>query len=1477
MSLETDKNRSDYIGNGAVNQYSYVFKIFNEQNIKVTVRDLNDVETELQIGVDYTVSGVGDEGGGFIVLTDNSQDWIDDNSFLVEDFVLTIRRVVPLTQETDFRNQGSFLPESHEDTFDLSRMIDQQLNEEIGRSVKLPETIPATDFDPSLPSDIQDPDRVFLTNETGDGFRMGPTASDIENAQAYAISAGHSKDTAKDWAIKTDGTVVDSETGVDSGEYSSKEYAQGVQRRGQAGGGSAKDWAQHMAGPVDDSEFSAKYYADQAAQSAIAAAVTVAASNWNDVVYVTAAQSPFTISDTDSGTLFSVDATAGNVVLELPEIASLDLSTTYSLSVLKTDATDNTVTINSTATDTIGNSTDTSDVIEVQNGGRTFIPDTDNAPDEWSKLSYGEGGATGDLILAQDRNIKLLADGDVEHFEVLGAPPQTTLTNVYSQQIGGGAPVTNPIGNQYGGAYFFNAAALTNLRRVRVKLLSASATGGSVTLSLVEADGAGKPIPSTTIATFPAVDATSVAGGNGTNVDLDSPALFDLDANKNYAFIYDHSTVLPSGSGQVVIIGTPSLSVVGGGWINSGDINDPNDWIATTSPANAEDMALTLFEETATTPATPSTFEFRILDKMYINIPGMDNTSNEIAVGNYVMSNGDNAVVTLNRDNNTPTVLPVTILPGTAMLGPDDIVIARKFNDEIYTGFNSDLRLAVGESGSLDQGGAGNIQEQTVEIDKILIGSIEGNGGSTSSTNQVVTNFQNVITKGDISEMLSAQNLTTGLFTVVKEASFTVSASLNSTVSTTGAAVLINGVRVATENGSNNTFDSSASWSGVLNVGDTIGLTVQGSGSNDYRFSINAIGKDVQDVNNLVIEQLQGPAMEAPLYTSTVDLPENLLSGVVGAGGSIVKGDDWIDSVTNGAAGFKTINFKAGIFTEPPVIVAAPTRDSNLGDIDISVASVTTTQALIVTTLAHDANANFNSQFNVYAHKQGADRITEASLTTVGSDVVINKAETIKYTDLTLQTASTATRSLYFSSINNTQGSIANVVANHDAADGSTFTAQASGVYTFNFYSNNLSSLYVGFAKNVPASLLTSGINLATLDDYRVGMGFDSSGGVFTATSSVHLEAGDVIRVMTSSTRATVAAGPLTGLSITFHGNVMSLAGVHETVDVDDKIGIVHEVFSTGQNFDPNSPAGSLTKRLLSTVHRNTTWMSLDIVNNRIALQPGFYKTRISAPGHNIRGHRVYLMKYNNGVLSKVLKSQNAWSDSSTATNRSDMTHAMIDDLLIVTEPTQYEVHHYNESLPASDFQFGSDVNESGEPEIYTIAMFERMGEVTNNVTYNTTVNGNVDPNDEYFHLQDVKPSGTAGGSSIVGQQIRELNTVVTDATWGTLNTDDTFDIDPGIYWYKIKCPAYAVGNNLAILRNVNTGQTFKSPNTFTYTNAPDERTAVLELKVVVTTTTKFHVEQYTQAARATNGLGLPFALDTNIFTEVIIRKLGDI
>lgn len=393
MSLSSTTSRNGYTGNGNVDTYSYTFRIFDEDDLVVTVRDTAGVETTLTKTTHYTVSGVGDVGGGSVALVAGAFDWLDAGNDLESGYILTIRRVVGLTQVTDIRNQGDFYPEVHEDQFDKLTMIDQQQQDELDRSITLPETVSGADFDTSLPGDILDSaDKVPLVNATGDGFADAadwPTATAINGAAASAAAASASATdasqhatTAQRWAKETASTVVDADTGVDSLEYSAKEYALGTQIRGVAGKGSAKDWATYTGGTVDGTDYSAKYHAQAAAASASAA-------QWDDVSFKVFGDSPITIVDGDAGTLFSVDCTGGNIVINLPSIAALTLTNPWSVGFKKTDSSANTITLNRDGADTFDGG-GTSVVIGVQNSGVIIVPDTDSAPDQWTRINFGD-------------------------------------------------------------------------------------------------------------------------------------------------------------------------------------------------------------------------------------------------------------------------------------------------------------------------------------------------------------------------------------------------------------------------------------------------------------------------------------------------------------------------------------------------------------------------------------------------------------------------------------------------------------------------------------------------------------------------------------------------------------------------------------------------------------------------------------------------------------------------------------------------------------------------------------------------------------------------------------------------------------------------------------------------------------------------------------------------------------------------------
>lgn len=292
MSIDSSTSRVDYIGNGNSDTFSYNFKIFHQSALKVIKRE-NGVEVPLDLNVDYEVDGVGLPTGGTIRLI---------NGNLPQGSALTIRRVVDVVQETDIRTQSELTRESLEDALDYQTMISQGQQDDLDRSVKVPETI-GTGFNPKLPTSITlAKNKSLIINSQGTGFDFGLSTLELQGfydgareaeaeaqshasaaltsknlseqyktiSESFAASAQRSKEDAQ--AAHSGALIALSETqtaqsatlNAASAAQTSKNQAAQASTEAQSASSLAKNWATKMGETVDGSDYSAKHYSENA-------------------------------------------------------------------------------------------------------------------------------------------------------------------------------------------------------------------------------------------------------------------------------------------------------------------------------------------------------------------------------------------------------------------------------------------------------------------------------------------------------------------------------------------------------------------------------------------------------------------------------------------------------------------------------------------------------------------------------------------------------------------------------------------------------------------------------------------------------------------------------------------------------------------------------------------------------------------------------------------------------------------------------------------------------------------------------------------------------------------------------------------------------------------------------------------------------------------------------------------------------------
>ena len=134
MTVSTTTIKNSYSGNGSATAFNYTFKIFASSELKVYIRTTaTGAETLKTVTTHYTVSGIGDTGGGTVTFTSGNVPTSAEQVILVRD--------TPLTQSTDYVENDPFPASSHEDALDKLTHQMQEQQEELDRSFKVSKTV----------------------------------------------------------------------------------------------------------------------------------------------------------------------------------------------------------------------------------------------------------------------------------------------------------------------------------------------------------------------------------------------------------------------------------------------------------------------------------------------------------------------------------------------------------------------------------------------------------------------------------------------------------------------------------------------------------------------------------------------------------------------------------------------------------------------------------------------------------------------------------------------------------------------------------------------------------------------------------------------------------------------------------------------------------------------------------------------------------------------------------------------------------------------------------------------------------------------------------------------------------------------------------------------------------------------------------------------------------------------------------------
>ena len=178
MTVTNAARSVTYTGNGVTTVFAFTFRVPLATHLVVQTYDTVTLALTTIAAADYTVTGIGDVGGGSVTYPTSG-------SPIASTVRIIISRTIPLTQLIDIQNQDGFFPSVIEDQLDLMVMQGQQASDDIGVAIKAPVGDNITDF--TLPIDTSRASKYLFFASDG-SLALTGTAPAVQYQGAFTTA-----------------------------------------------------------------------------------------------------------------------------------------------------------------------------------------------------------------------------------------------------------------------------------------------------------------------------------------------------------------------------------------------------------------------------------------------------------------------------------------------------------------------------------------------------------------------------------------------------------------------------------------------------------------------------------------------------------------------------------------------------------------------------------------------------------------------------------------------------------------------------------------------------------------------------------------------------------------------------------------------------------------------------------------------------------------------------------------------------------------------------------------------------------------------------------------------------------------------------------------------------------------------------------------------------------------------------------------